>query len=37
MNVLDNLKQAFVSYDDVFQKAKLDNAKLIKEADNWLF
>ena len=36
MNMLDSLKQAFTPFDEVFQKAKLDNSKLLREADGWL-
>lgn len=37
MKLLENLKQAFVPYDEIFQKAKTENAKLAKETDSWLF
>lgn len=36
MNMLDSLKQAFTPFDEVFQKAKLENSKLLREADGWL-
>lgn len=34
--MLENLKQAFSPFEETFQKAKQDNAKLIREAENWL-
>ena len=37
MRMLDELKQSFSVFDEeYFQKAKLDNSKLLMETDSWL-
>jgi len=34
--MLENLKQAFSPFEEIFQKAKEENAKLLRETENWL-
>lgn len=37
MNMLDDLSKAFVQFDEnYFQRAKMDNSKLMMETDTWL-